>query len=42
MGRRDDDVTPDELQADIYRDELTKNMKQAALFFAMGSTCISS
>ncbi len=30
-------VTPDELQADIYRDELEKNMKQgAALLFAHG------
>src|SRR5580658_8635247 len=30
-------VTPDELQADIYRDELAKNMKQgAALLFAHG------
>ena len=30
-------VTPDELQADIYRDDLAKNMKQgAALLFAHG------
>src|ERR1700743_752497 len=30
-------VTPDELQADIYRDDLVKNMKQgAALLFAHG------
>lgn len=30
-------VTPDELQADIYKDELAPNMKQgAALFFAHG------
>ncbi|MDE2182758.1 MAG: ketol-acid reductoisomerase [Alphaproteobacteria bacterium] len=30
-------VTPDELQADIYKDELAANMKQgAALFFAHG------
>ncbi len=36
-------LTPDELQADIYRDELAANMKQgAALVLRMASTCIST
>ena len=37
MGRRLMMLTPDELQADIYRDHLHANMKQgAALMFAHG------